>query len=280
MHPRLLTTVILLDPVIQITLPTRDLSANPPGAINYALWRPDKWPNRKAAASALAKIWRQWDHRCIDLMVRFGFRDLPTALYPELPEGTDSSDPPVTLTTTKYQEVLGLARANFSGRASDGRIRIDRSTHADIDPLSASQRVYRPEGRSTFYRLPSLRPSALWMLGAETFLCLDEMREGIRICGGGTGGSGGVSQGKVKEVTLPGRSHLFPFEDVRQTAKHCADWIANEMGNYQDLEQEWNKKRGLMSNRDHLVLGEAWFKAVNMPKAYLSSQQQSRMGKL
>ncbi|KAB8067224.1 Alpha/Beta hydrolase protein [Aspergillus leporis] len=280
MHPRLLTTVILLDPVIQITLPTRALSAGPPGAINYALWRPDIWPNRKAAASAHVKLWRQWDPRCIDLMVRFGFRDLPTALYPELPDGADHSHPPVTLPTTKYQEVLGLTRANFSGRAPDGRIQIDRSTHADMDPLGASQPVYRPEGRSTFSRLPSLRPSALWVLGAKTFLYLDEIREGIRICGEGTGGSGGVSQGKVKEVTLRGRSHLFPFEDVIQTAKHCGDWIAGEMGKYRESEHEWNQKRASMSNRDHLVLGEAWFKAVKMPKAYLSSQRQPRMGKL
>jgi hypothetical protein len=52
------------------------------------------------------------------------------------------------------------------------------------------------------------------------------------------------------------------------------------MGKYRESEHEWNQKRASMSNRDHLVLGEAWFKAVKMPKAYLSSPRQPRMGKL
>ncbi|KAE8352709.1 Alpha/beta hydrolase family-domain-containing protein [Aspergillus coremiiformis] len=278
MHPRLLTTVVLLDPVIQTAGADRGIGTDPPGAVNYTLWRPDRWPNRKAAASAHAKIWQRWDRRCVDRMIKFGFRDLPTALYPEMPGGSDRSDPPVTLTTTKYQEATSLYRANFfAAHASDGRIPIDRSVHPDLDPVFAFQPVFRPESRMIALRLPTLRPPVLWILGEESFLGIDNIRASVQTCGTGVGGSGGVSQGQVKEIILSGCGHLLPFEAVDQTADHCADWIVQEIGKYGELERVWNQHRQSMSQRDHVVLGADWFELVKMPKAL---QRTSRAGKL
>ncbi|KOC10056.1 hypothetical protein AFLA70_22g005341 [Aspergillus flavus AF70] len=263
MHPRLFTTLVFLDPTIFPKPVSRGVGIDPPGAVNYTLWRPDIWPNRKAAASAHAKAWRHWDRRCFDLMVKFGFRDLPTALYPTIPAGANRSEPPVTLTTTKYQEIAGLYRSNFSARASGG---IDRSVHPDMDPIHANRIVYRPEPRNTFSKFPHLRPPVLWILGAKTFLGIDNLREAIKVCGVGVGGSGGISHGQVKEVTLPERGHLFPFEDVNQTAGYCAAWLVQEMGKYRESELVWNKKRSSMTQRDHLVYGDDWFEAIPMPK--------------
>lgn len=92
-----------------------------------------------------------------------------------------------------------------------------------MDPLAAFIPLYRPEPRGTFFRLPSLRPSALWLLGERTYLRLDEMREGIKVTGTSVGGSGGVPEGRVKEDLIPERGHLFPFEAVEDAVSsvHC-----------------------------------------------------------
>ncbi|KAE8400208.1 Alpha/Beta hydrolase protein [Aspergillus pseudonomiae] len=266
MHPRLFTTLVFLDPAIMPRAAQRGIGIDPPGAVNYALWRPDIWPNRKAAASAHAKTWQHWDRRCFDLMVKFGFRDLPTALYPTIPEGADHSEPPVTLTTTKYQEVAGMYRPNFSARTADEKTQIDRSVHPDMDPTNVNTIIYRPEPRGIFSKIHHLRPSVLWILGAKTFLGIDNLREAMRACGVGVGGSGGISHGQVKEILLPERGHLFPFEDVNQTASCCAAWLVQEMGKYRESELAWNKKQSLMTRRDHLVYGEDWFETIQMPK--------------
>ncbi|KAE8377720.1 Alpha/Beta hydrolase protein [Aspergillus bertholletiae] len=267
MHPCLLTTLVFLDPSIIPRAVDRTVGIDPPGAVNYALWRPDIWPNRDAAASAHAKVWQHWDRRCFDLMVKFGFRNLPTALYPTIPEGVNRSQPPVTLTTTKYQEVAGISRSNFSDRTSDGKFQIDRSVHPDMDPIYSNRIVYRPESRNTFSNIHSLRPPALWIIGEKTFLGLNNLREAMKTCGVGVGGSGGISHGQVKEVILPKRGHLFPFEDVDQTASHGAAWLVQEMEKYKESELAWNRKRSSMTQRDHLVLGDDWFEAITMPKA-------------
>ncbi|KAF5865871.1 hypothetical protein ETB97_001938 [Aspergillus alliaceus] len=180
MCPRLPTTVVLLDPVIQPTV-TQGLGTDPPRAVNYALRRPDIWPNRKTAASAHAKLWRRWDCRCVELMIKFGFGDLPTALYPEMPKGTDPSNPAMTLTTSKYREFLGFSKLNSSVEpAPDGKLQIGRSIHADLDPVVGLLLVCHPESRGTFLRLPNLRPPALWNLGAKSFLGLNDARKSIK----------------------------------------------------------------------------------------------------
>lgn len=58
LHPRLLTTLIVLEPVIQITATTMGLGDDPPGLVNYTLYRNDIWPNRAAAAKAQANLVR------------------------------------------------------------------------------------------------------------------------------------------------------------------------------------------------------------------------------
>ncbi|KAI0064412.1 alpha/beta-hydrolase [Artomyces pyxidatus] len=69
--------------------------------VEMAKTRKDVWPSRAAARKWLSKRppWQRWDPRVLDRFVSHGFRDLPTATYPDLKEG-------VTLCCTRAQEAL------------------------------------------------------------------------------------------------------------------------------------------------------------------------------
>ncbi|KAM0123444.1 hypothetical protein ACHAO1_011294 [Botrytis cinerea] len=265
LHPRLFTTLILMDPVIQLSPPPMGFGTDTLGGVNYTTYRQDIWPNRKAAAESQAKASKNWDPRVLNKMIEYGYRDLPTTLYPDLPSDADPVDPPVTLTTNKYQDAFVQLRENFSARQPDGRIKINRTTHADMDPLAAFVPLYRPEPRSTFYRLPSLRPSCLWLVGDKTYLRLDEMREGIKVTGTDVGGSGGIPDGRVKEVVMNKQGHLFPFEATSQTAKKCAEWLAVELDTFRETEEKWRESRKDMSVQDHMVPSQKWLEVVKRP---------------
>ncbi|KAI2854623.1 hypothetical protein CBS147343_7573 [Aspergillus niger] len=237
LHPRLFTTILLVDPVIQLSPPAMGFGTDPPGAPNYTL--------------------RRSDH---------GFRELPTRLYPDVEAvkakfgTTTNNTTPVTLTTTKHQDLLGQIRQNFSARnPTTGVIEIPRDTHADLDPAAAFIPLYRPEPRSTFFRLPTLRPSCLWVVGGSTYLNLDEMRLAIQRCGTGVGGSGGLSEGRVKEVTLPGLGHLMPFQEVKAVVDPCAAWLRQEMDRFRRVEREWEEAQ---KGKSHLVVEENWYKVL------------------
>ncbi|KAL8673747.1 MAG: hypothetical protein Q9168_001854 [Polycauliona sp. 1 TL-2023] len=210
------------------------------------------------------------DPRVLKRMVEYGLRSLPTALYPEPPTTqTGSQDAPVTLTSTKYQEAWTLMRHNFNSRDTSGRIHIDRTTHADLDPLVASIPFYRPEPRSTWYRLPELRPSVLFLTGGATDMRLDEIREGIRVTGTGVGGSGGLAEGRVKETTFPARGHLFPMEIVGETAQECAVWLGKEMKRWSNAEMRWNEERARRP-KDHNLQADEQFKRMVGPPIWES----------
>ncbi|KAJ5651932.1 hypothetical protein N7507_009358 [Penicillium longicatenatum] len=263
LHPRLFTTVLLIDPVIQLHPPEMGFGTDAPGVINYTLRRSDVWPNREIALRANRALTKDWDPRCIDRMAKYGFRDLPTRLYPDvdaIKARFNSTQTPVTLTTSKYQDLIGQIRENFGARDSaTGRIVINRATHADLDPLAALIPMYRPEPPSTFLRLPSLRPSCVWILGGSTYLRLDEIREGIKVCGTGVGGSGGLPEGRVREVTLTGLGHLMPFQEVTKVAEPCVAWLEEEMDRFRRTEKQWEEDR---KRANHLELSETWYKVL------------------
>ncbi|GJP96886.1 hypothetical protein CBS63078_8438 [Aspergillus niger] len=266
LHPRLFTTILLVDPVIQLSPPAMGFGTDPPGAPNYTLRRSDVWPSREAAVQANRKFMHGWDPRCVELMAEHGFRELPTRLYPDVEAvkakfgTTTNNTTPVTLTTTKHQDLLGQIRQNFSARnPTTGVIEIPRDTHADLDPAAAFIPLYRPEPRSTFFRLPTLRPSCLWVVGGSTYLNLDEMRLAIQRCGTGVGGSGGLSEGRVKEVTLPGLGHLMPFQEVKAVVDPCAAWLRQEMDRFRRVEREWEEAQ---KGKSHLVVEENWYKVL------------------
>ncbi|KAF1989385.1 alpha/beta-hydrolase [Aulographum hederae CBS 113979] len=271
MHPRLFTTLILVDPVIQSRV-------SPKGNFAPAFAsarRRDRWPSRSAAKTAFLKspFYRAWDPRVLDLWIRFGLRELPTALYPTSASALSTKSPApataeptlvpppereVTLTTTKHQEVLTFLRSNFTPLDSTP----NPLTHPDV-PAPANSLTnqnafdnipdpgpqtpfYRPENIIVFHNLPHLRPSVLYIFGSESDLSAPEFRaQKMALTGSGIGGSGGAEKGRVKEVVVEGAGHLIPMERVEESAENVAGWVGKEIGRWRDEEkvmrEEWEK---------------------------------------
>ncbi|KAK5115975.1 hypothetical protein LTR62_000431 [Meristemomyces frigidus] len=257
MHPRLFTTLILIDPVIQ-----RQVSR----IGNYAparasVKRRDQWPSRKAAEAAFkrSKFYQTWDPRVLDLWVQYGLRDLPTHLYPKAIPTSNATplltadpststviptgDKEVTLTTTKHQEVLTFLRMKSSPIA-DSALPAE-ITNPDLDPeLKDDSSFYSPALVSTFNKLPHLRPSVRYIYGDQSPLSAPlHIADRRAMTGIGVGGSGGMKKGTVTDVTFRGVGHLIPMEDVAQTAEACADWVVPELERWAVLEaaerREW-----------------------------------------
>ena len=262
LHPRLLTTVILLDPVIITIRPGQEPVSEIPLGIRALAHRPDLWRNRAKAASSVTKADRGWDKRVLDLIVEYGFRDLPAARYRDLP--ADKADAPVTLTTTKQQSVLTQVRPYLEYKKGEP-VTVKRELYPDLDPRWTTLPVYRPETTLTMDRLPTLRASTLFILGTESNpFWLHSMRRAAKAAGSGVGGSGGMAEGRVREALVKG-GHVFPFTIVGETARICAAWLGEEMGKFRQTEGVWEHGRAKMTERDHLVLPSKWMEMVPPP---------------
>lgn len=260
MHPRLLTTLILIDPVIfkdPVTGPPDDKSS-----IFYAsTFRRDLWPSRQAAEASFRKspFYRTWDPRVLDRWTEHGIRALPTRIYPDSSK-EGSADNPVTLTTTKHQEVWTFLRPNFGGRDLEGRPVHDRSSHADLDQASSgTYPFYRPEPTTAFNNLPFLRPSVLYIFGGKSNLAAPEWRkQKMAITGIGTGGSGGAKEGRVKEVLFKAVGHLVAMEAVTDTAEATTQWLDQEIRRWRQAERSYRELRSRRKAADDIMVNEDW----------------------
>lgn len=200
-----------------------------------------------------------------DLWLEYGLRDLPTALYPGTPE-PKMGESPVTLTTTKHQEVWTFIRPNFDGLDSQQKPVLHRRTHADLDLKAMNYPFYRPEPSTTFHSLPILRPSVLYIYGDESNVSSPELRqEKLELTGIGVGGSGGAAEGRVKEELLTGVGHLVPMEAVDDSAQLIARWLGQELRLWRRNEDEWRRLRSQRPARDHIAINEDWLKHIGPP---------------
>lgn len=272
MHPRLLSTLILIDPVIH----HQSSHTGPDHKFTQAsTFRRDIWPSRADAIASVKKnkFYQSWDPRVLDRWISSGLRDLPTQIYPDpsavfdqesLKPSDDtqneSHQTPVTLTTTKHQEVFTFLRPNFRGLNSDGQLVLDRNRTPDLDLSShAAYPFYRPEMPQTFANLPYLRPSVLYVFGGKSPLSPPEWRKmKMERTGVGTGGSGGAAEGRVKELVLEKIGHFPPMEAISDTGNASAEWIASEMDMWQRKENEWKAEWEEMSIAQRTMVSEEW----------------------
>ncbi|KAI9881029.1 MAG: hypothetical protein M1830_008911 [Pleopsidium flavum] len=277
-HPRLLTTLILLDPVIQKHSSSPSGSGFSPG--RASTFRRDLWPSRSAAAESFrkSKFYQAWDERVLDRWLQYGLRDLPTTIYPE-DSTLDDTGKPVTLTTTKHQEVFTFLRPIFTSKDEHGKEAIIRLTHADFDPTTPhSSPFYRPEPEHTYHNLPFVRPSVLYIFGGLSLLSPPEWRkEKMELTGSGVGGSGGMKAGRVKEVVLENAGHLVAMEAVGACADATAEWLRVELKRWWEEEDKFNQEWSVKTRREKLMISEEWKTLIDEG---LSRDRPARKGKL
>ncbi|KAI9769112.1 MAG: hypothetical protein M1840_004463 [Geoglossum simile] len=255
MHPRLLTALALLDPAI------REPSSTPalPTTVLAVTLRRDLWQSREDAESYFLKnrFYRNMDKRVLQRLLRYVIRNVPTELYELSPIVPKTA---VTLTTTKHQEVLTFLRPNYKGRSSDGKIVINRETHADVDPEAKHIfPFYRPESTQAFLNLPHLRPGVLYVFGELSYVSSPEDQEQkMQATGTGVGGSGGVKEGRVKKVVLKGIGHLVAMEAVDQTADAISTWLGMELQRWRQKEGQFRSMWSAKTNLEKITTSEEW----------------------
>lgn len=239
-HPRLFSSLILLDPYITRRPPPNFRGS--PVFNRFLVDRQATWPSRSSAEADIAKwpIYYGFDPRCLAALLKYGLRTLKT---PD--NSTESADPPVTWTTLAAQEVHTMSRPTRSEKQADGTYIVDSVACPDLDPLDAWDTLYRWEIRGTLDRIGELRPSARFVLGAKSYVPLDEVRMAISQCGRGRSGSGGIDAGRVTEVEIAKAGHFFPLQLVERTAKECAPWIDQEVQHWSEQERRWKEERDL-----------------------------------
>ena len=229
-HPRLLSTVVLLDPVIQ----HHASAPKGPSPALASTFRRDIWPSRAEAEAAFRKqkFYQSWDPRVLDRWCKYGIRETPTSLYP-------NEQGAATLSTTKHQECLTFLRPSWEAMSDDGTTIVRRDLVPDMSPHSLVKfPFYRPEPPNTLERLGELRPTALFVFGAESPMSTPAARKHkMDFTGTGLGGSGGAKEGKVKEVVLDGIGHLVAMESSDKCAEAAAAWLGQEVKRF-DAERE------------------------------------------
>ncbi|KAI1758393.1 Alpha/beta hydrolase family-domain-containing protein [Xylaria castorea] len=287
LHPRLLTSLVLLDPTIVALDASRANGAGTRPA-QLSAFRRDVWPSRQEAIESFRRspFYRAWDPRVLEAWNQNAIRELPTPLYSELPASSASASKPAapgaTLRTTKHQELFTFLRPLYPHIITDHHpstspqtYTVSRSGAPDYDHALTSQPLdvaqvfpfYRSEGGVVFRALPAVRPSVLFVHGSTSEVSEPDVRA-VRLatCGVGMGGSGGVEAGRVAEVLMEGKGHLFPMEVPTETARHAARWMAAEMARWRDEQAQYEAWTRLPI-RQKTILSQDFIDKIGRPKA-------------
>ncbi|PYH95570.1 putative toxin biosynthesis protein [Aspergillus ellipticus CBS 707.79] len=223
MHPRLLSTLILYEPVI-LDIP-KAAKATPNRAPNPslpAILRPDLWATRAKAEAYFARALRKWDPRARDRYIRYGLRSLPTRLYPETTDtstptptpttATDTNSTETTLATTKHHEAWSFSIPNLEPQSAGlGHLLLPDWDREVERPVMFS----RPECLAAMRELPFVRPSVLWVFAERSYLSgVAAQERKMEVTGTGVGGSGGAKEGRVKKMVLEKGGHMLVVEEV------------------------------------------------------------------
>lgn len=274
MHPRLLHTLVLLDPVIQRQTTQLDglsLLENKrviAKTTQLSTHRRDLWPSRQEAAEGFKRspFYQAWDPRVLDRWVQYGLRDLPTAIHPLDPKTAINKNPPVTLRTPLHQEVFTFSRPNYNHVPGSNKP-VNRVTHPDLNANHPdSYPFYRPEPARIFDQLPHLRPSVLYIFAGKSDMCLPDMRaDKLAATGVGLGGSGGVAAGRVRDVFLEDFGHLLAQEAVNECADAAVCWLAPELRRWRDEEESFRSAWSKKTQREKQTVDAEWLENVPAP---------------
>lgn len=235
-------------------------------------YRRDIWPSRQDALQRFKSnpVYQKWDPRVLDKFVQYGLRELPTELYREV-----DGEKPVTLTTTKAQELFTFWRPNYE----DGKVGLKQGEwRNEMLPEDAEEGFpfYSPEPPRIFHRLGELKPSVLYVFGEQSDLSTPEARQKkMGITGTGVGGSGGAAKGRVKQVTLP-VGHLVPMEQATETATAAASFVDAELTRWEAETALFREQWRLKPRSERTAVDENWKQHVEV----LLPRRQKRKEKL
>lgn len=273
-HPRLLSGLVLIEPTFGGAKgrpePSDPESAGLRPAYQSArssTFRRDLWRSRDEAATSFkqSKFYQTWDPRVLDLWVEHGLRDIPTAMYPKPDTKAFGNPLPVTLTTTKSQEVHTFVRPNYTNPFNpSGEVVVDRDRVPDLHPEAQDiYPFYRPEYTITFDQIPHLRPPALYVFGGRSHLYPAENQQAlVKRTGTGVSGSGGSLEGKVMGTVLPKRGHLIPMEKPGEVAEATAGWLTHNLRSWWEQETNWQEEWAKLSTAEKTTLTPEWEKMV------------------
>ncbi|KAI9644583.1 hypothetical protein NHQ30_006604 [Ciborinia camelliae] len=249
MHPRLLSTLVLYEPVM-MTSGARNGEPNP---ALMSTMRRDLWDSRDKAESYFRKAFQTWDPRAVELFLKHGLRATPTALYDSTQDILATA---VTLTTSKHQEAWNYTQCNFEPQEAG----LDRLLLPDWDKdLDVPMMHTRTECSITMRNLPHLRPSVLYVFGTKSPLSsATSQDEKMALTGSGVGGSGGEAEGKVQRVMVPDSGHLLVFENVHESARVSADGIERWFHQWLIDEKFYKTYESKRSDKDMLRVSKAW----------------------
>ncbi|KAE8151329.1 Alpha/beta hydrolase family-domain-containing protein [Aspergillus avenaceus] len=254
-HPRLFTSLVLIEPVIEKSVP------HAKGAMftQYALGQKSTWKTHIEAETYFKKLYKNWEPRVLEKWLEYGLRK-------QAATGSDKGDTPVMLTTSKHHEVVHYMRPNFfHKRPLDPADEESTETHDSCfypDIIGPPGTVYPFYHHGTILMwglLKHVRPSVLYVFGEKCPLSTPSRRRAkLERTGIGIGGSGGLKRGRVKEVVIPKTGHQNMFEDVTGVADASVDWLKNEMIKWKEDEERITKGWAELSPQARVSVADDW----------------------
>ncbi|TKA81743.1 hypothetical protein B0A55_01125 [Friedmanniomyces simplex] len=245
MHPRLLASLVLLDPIMGISTPQdfATMFIAMPCDLTFGL------PERQ----------RSETHA---LFSRTGIRERSTFGCGTVCEG------------------WMYARSWLDPLPPTGDIATPRTRAKYPDQhqyVRASHPFYRGEDVHIWHDLPRLRPGAAYIFPSSGPMTdAESMNAKVERTGTGAAGSGGVKEGRVEKLVVEGVGHLLPFEKPGECAAIAAKWIGRDLKVWQlrrDLAREHRDDKSI----DMLALSEEW---VRQAKLHFQKVKRSRQAKL
>ncbi|KAF2717928.1 prolyl aminopeptidase-like protein [Polychaeton citri CBS 116435] len=226
-HPRLFTSLVLIDP------PMTGAWVRTTGLIiQVTVDKPQWFPSQQAAMEATRKnpFFKRWDKRAVQRYCETAWKKIGGG------EGSEA----VSFTTSPQAELAHTVRANPNVIDNKSGSPEEQYLYPDVDwTTELSRPVYQPAIQKAFSFLPTLRPSALYIIGkGSQFTPPEVVEERTRITGSGVGGSGGVERGKVAQRVVTG-GHFLPMTNPVETAKFAAEWLSADLTEWRRIESEW-----------------------------------------
>lgn len=255
LHPRLMSGVILSEPVILSGLPRG------PNPAVFASLRRDRWGSREEAERELrnAPYFRAWDRGALELYLEYGLREM---------DGDDGNrgGGEVSLTTPKAQEAWSYNRGMLTPFLS-GQQQEERQMNPHLaGTKEAELAFFRPESLMAEEALTSVRPAVLYIYGDESPINSKASRQDkLARTGIGRGGNGGKTADMVNEVIVQGTGHMGPFEKTSEWAEAMAAWLGRETRRWKQQEERiaaWDSGKSERNQDGDLVLSKKWMEWV------------------